>query len=100
MAETFSEIYARFLLKQESNQQDCFTAACILFLSFDHARVSYHTQHVAWAECGLNHLLLGTVGQTGYFIRTLQLLCNRAVGEQPFLDIFPTTAGRATRHIC
>ncbi|KAG1098069.1 hypothetical protein G6F42_018061 [Rhizopus arrhizus] len=38
MTETFSEIYSQFLSKQESNRQDCFTAACILFLSFDTTR--------------------------------------------------------------
>ncbi|KAI8637040.1 hypothetical protein BD408DRAFT_396387 [Parasitella parasitica] len=33
--ETFSQIYSNFLSKQELSQQDCFTAACVLFLNFE-----------------------------------------------------------------
>lgn len=37
--ETFSEIYSTFISKQKSNQQDCFTAACNLFLNFENTKV-------------------------------------------------------------
>ncbi|KAI8075798.1 uncharacterized protein B0P05DRAFT_546446 [Gilbertella persicaria] len=36
--QTFSEIYASFLLKQEREHQDTFTAACYVFLQFEPSR--------------------------------------------------------------